>query len=276
MDGVAVKLIGEKPFEICRHLVDECLLVKTDEVCAAIKDIFEETRSIVEPAGALAIAGIKKYAASSPLKNQRWVAINSGANINFDRLRNIAERADYGEYTEAVFGVEIPEAAGSFKQFCQDIGKRSITEFNYRFSSSDKAFIYVGIQLQDGQTEHEWFLNHFKSIGYSITDFTNNEMAKLHIRHMVGGKKATPVNEVVYRVQFPERPGALLSFLNKISPQWNISLFHYRNQGSAYGRVLVGIQSSHTGADPEFESKLNDLNYTFFNETDNPAFGMFL
>ena len=274
-DGVAVKRVGEETFRLAREHVDEVILVDTDEICAGIQDIFEDTRSIVEPAGALAIAAIKKMVAREGWRNQRLVAINCGANMNFDRLRHVAERADLGAQREALLAVEIPEQPGSFLEFCGSLGKRGVTEFNYRFESAHAAQIFVGLALTEGRVERERVVQALRTDGYAVTDMTENEMAKLHVRYMVGGHARGIDHELLFRFEFPERPGALLRFLQAIGARWNISLFHYRNHGSDHGRVLAGIQvppASHQ----EFMLHLADLGYDYVDETANPAYRMFL
>lgn len=273
-DGVAVKQIGEEPFRIARELVDEVVLVTTDEICAAIKDIFEDTRSITEPAGALAVAGIKKYVARERLQGANLIAIDSGANINFDRLRHVAERAELGEKREAVFAATIPERPGSFRTFCDMLGSRQITEFNYRFADAEEAHVFVGVQLSGDAAEKDAFLGELSANGYPVLDLTDNEMAKLHIRYMVGGRAAVE-NERLMRFEFPERPGALMHFLNRMGRHWNISLFHYRNHGAAYGRVLAGIQVPPED-DAAFRDFVEQLGYHCYEESDNPAYGLFL
>ncbi|NOX75672.1 MAG: threonine ammonia-lyase, biosynthetic [Gammaproteobacteria bacterium] len=275
-DGVAVRQAGEEPFRIARETVDDIILVNTDEICAAIKDIFDDTRSIAEPAGALAVAGLKKYVEREDITGEELVAIDSGANMNFDRLRHVAERADLGERREALVCVTIPEQPGSFRRFCDIVGLRGITEFNYRYADAAQAHIFVGVQLHGGDIEKDALLRNLRDHDYSVLDMTDNEMAKLHIRYMVGGHSAAGVeNERLFRFQFPERPGALLRFLNRIGERWNISLFHYRNHGAAYGRVLAGIQVPHEDAD-EFQVFLDELGYQSWEETDNPAYTLFL
>jgi threonine dehydratase len=275
-DGVAVRQIGEEPFRIARETVDEVILVDSDAICAAIMDIFEDTRSIAEPAGALAIAGLKHYVEREGLRGQHLVAIDSGANINFDRLRHVAERAELGERREALFCVTIPERRGSFFKFCEAIGERGITEFNYRYADSSDAHVFVGIQMQNGgHNIKDQLLQEFQAKGYSVVDMTANEMAKLHVRYMVGGRAPKLENEVLYRFEFPERPGALLRFLARMGSRWNISLFHYRNHGAAYGRVLVGIQVP-TAERREFQAFLDELAYAYQEESDNPAYQLFL
>ena len=274
-DGVAVRRVGDETFRLCRELVDDIVIVDTDQICAGIRDIFEDTRSIVEPAGALAVAGVKKYLADSGIQNETFVAINSGANVNFDRLRHIAERAAVGEQREMLLAVEIPEQKGSFRNFCEAIGRRSITEFNYRYSNSSKAHIFVGVELHHGYAERQELIDKLSSLGYPLEDLSNNEVAKLHIRHMVGGPATGIENERLFRFEFPERPGALLDFLQAVGTDWNISLFHYRNHGSDYGRILAGIQVPPQEAD-ELESHLSKLGYAHWEESDNPAYAMFL
>jgi threonine dehydratase len=274
-DGVAVKRVGEETFTLCRAHVDEILLIDTDEICAAIQDVFEDTRSIVEPAGALAVAGIKKYIAREGWRDKRLVAVNSGANMNFDRLRHVAERADLGGEREALLAVVIPEQPGSFLRFCEVLGLRSVTEFNYRYESPQAAQIFVGFGLSQGRDERDAVVRSLREAGFTVTDMTDNEMAKLHVRYMVGGHARGIQNELLYRFEFPERPGALLRFLQSIGSRWNISLFHYRNHGSDYGRVLAGIQVS-AAERPDFLQHLNELHYAYVEETNNPAYRMFL
>jgi len=274
-DGVAVRQAGEEPFRVAKECVDDVVLVSTDEICAAIKDIFDDTRSITEPAGALAVAGMKKYIEDNNIKNQRIVAIDSGANINFDRLRHVAERSELGENREALFAVTIPEEIGSFRRFCEKIGLRGMTEFNYRYAGAKDAHIFVGIQLQHGLDEKNEILQLLLNDNYAVEDMTDNEMAKLHIRYMVGGRGNGVDNERIFRFEFPERPGALLRFLNYMGERWNISLFHYRNHGAAYGRVLAGIQVPKEDNE-ELALFLQNLGYPYWEETSNPAYKMFL
>ena len=274
-DGVAVKRVGEECLALARAHVDEILLVDTDEICAAIQDVFEDTRSIVEPAGALAVAGIKKYVARSGTSGQRLVAINSGANMNFDRLRHVAERADLGAAREALLAAEIPEEPGSFLRFCEALGQHSVTEFNYRYENARSAQIFVGFALSQGRSEQQSVVRTLRAAGYSITDMTDNEMAKLHVRFMVGGHARAIEHEVLYRFEFPERPGALVKFLQAIGTRWNISLFHYRNHGSDYGRVLAGIQVA-PAERARFVDHLRELHYAYVEETQNAAYRMFL
>jgi len=274
-DGVAVRRVGDKTFDLCRQYVDEIITVDTDQLCAAVQDIYEDIRSIVEPAGALAVAGIKQYVANTRATDQTLVAVNSGANVNFDRLRHIAERAAIGEQREMLLAAEIPEEPGSFLRFSDAIGRRGVTEFNYRYSDDDAARVFVGIQLKDGSTERAEIMAQLTTQGFSVVDLTDNEMAKLHIRHMVGGRSASLENERLFRFEFPERPGALTDFLKAIGTRWNISLFHYRNHGSDYGRILAGIQVP-AGEATDLESHLSDLGYPHWEESDNPVYRMFL
>ncbi len=274
-DGVAVRRVGEETFRLARQYVDEVLLVSTDEICAAIQDIFEDNRTIAEPAGALAVAGIKKYVAREQCRERTLVALNCGANMNFDRLRHVAERADIGAEREALFAVEIPEQPGSFLRFCRLLGRRAVTEFNYRFDDPAAARIFVGISLHEGRREKEQLLATVAADGYRVLDISDNEMAKLHARYMVGGHARGLEHERLFRFEFPERPGALLRFLEAVGSQWNISLFHYRNHGSDYGRVLAGVQVPPADAD-EFSRHLSDLQYAYTEETHNPVYSMFL
>jgi threonine dehydratase len=274
-DGVAVKRVGEECFALAREYVDEIVLVDTDEICAAIQDIFEDTRSIAEPAGALAVAGIKKYAARAATSAQRLIAVVTGANMNFDRLRHVAERADLGAAREALLAAEIPEERGSFLRFCEALGQHNVTEFNYRYENSRAAQIFVGFALSQGRREQQSVTAALRAAGYSITDMTDNEMAKLHVRFMVGGHARGIEHEVLYRFEFPERPGALVRFLQAIGTRWNISLFHYRNHGSDHGRVLAGIQVPPQER-AQFMDHLRELHYAYVDETQNPAYRMFL
>ena len=273
-DGVAVKQVGIETFRLCQELVDEIILVDTDATCAALKDVFEDTRSILEPAGALAIAGAKLYAAREGLKGETLIAIACGANMNFDRLRFIAERAEIGEKRESILAVTIPETPGSFRKFCTQLGHRNITEFNYRFANPKAAQVFVGIQVKN-QAQTDELVGKLQSHGLPTLDLTDNEMAKLHLRHLVGGHAPEATNEILYRFEFPERPGALMQFLNSMSHNWNISLFHYRNHGADYGRVLVGMQVPHKDKQ-EFSDFLDTLGYPYYDETDNPAYKLFL
>jgi threonine dehydratase len=275
-DGVAVKRVGEETFRLCREHVDEIVLVDTDEICAGIQDIFEDTRSIVEGAGALAVAGLKKYCALNNWKDKRLVAVNSGANMNFDQLRYVAERSDVGQAREALLAVEIPEQPGSFLRFCEILGSRSVTEFNYRYGRKERAQIFVGFGLTRGKEDRDEVIGKLRAEGYGVTDMTDNEIAKLHVRYMVGGHvNGNVANERLYRFEFPERKGALLDFLKAVGTRWNITLFHYRNHGSDYGRVLAGIDvpASDTA---EFLDHLNVLHYSYSEETNNPVYRIFL
>ena len=274
-DGVAVAQVGKETFRLARKLVDDMATASVDEICAAVKDVFDDTRVIAEPAGALAIAGMKNYVAQHGWQGKTLVAVNSGANVNFDRLRHISERAEIGENRETLFAVTIPERPGSFRRFCDILGKRSVTEFNYRYSDETDAQIFVGIKLSGGQDEKAALLKRFQDGGYPVTDISDNDTAKLHIRYMVGGRPQNLADEVVYRFQFPERPGALLNFLNHIGERWNISLFHYRNHGSAFGRVLCGMQVPRADMS-EFKEFLGTLGYAHWPETDNPVYKTFL
>ena len=275
-DGVAVKQIGVEPFRIARDCVDEVVLVTTDEICAAIKDIFEDTRSIAEPAGALAVAGVKRHVERDGVTGQRFAAIVSGANVNFDRLRHIAERAELGEHRESLLAVTIPERPGSLLRFCELIGSRSITEFNYRYADDADAHIFVGVEISDHDADKRALIDTLERDGYPVLDLTDNEMAKLHVRYMVGGRAPRDLDEVLYRFDFPERPGALMHFLTRMgSKPWNITMFHYRNHGSAYGRVLIGLQVPQRERG-DFLSFLDQVGYQCRDETENPAYQLFL
>ena len=273
-DGTAVKMVGKETFKICQRVVDDIVLVDTDEICAAINDVFTDTRSILEPAGALAIAGAKKYIEKHHLKNKTLVAIACGANMNFSRLRFVAERADVGEFREAIFAVTIPEERGSFKAFCKMVGKRSVTEFNYRIADQKKAHIFVGIGTSKAG-DNKTIAQAFQKAGFATIDLSHDELAKTHIRHMVGGSSALAKDELLYRFEFPERPGALMRFLDSLAPNWNISLFHYRNHGADYGQILVGIQ-----VPPKEQAALKHflatLGYPHWDESKNPAYRLFL
>jgi len=274
-DGVAVRRVGEETFRLCRQYVDEIVLVSTDETCAAIQDIFEDNRTIAEPAGALAVAGIKRFVAREECRERTFIAINCGANINFDRLRHVAERADLGAQREALLAVEIPEQKGSFLRFCEVIGRRGVTEFNYRYNDRGGAQIFVGLALAEGRREKEAVVRTIAQAGYRVVDMSDNEMAKLHVRYMVGGHAGGLQHERLFRFEFPERPGALLRFLEAVGTNWNISLFHYRNHGSDYGRVLAGVQVPPQDS-VDFELHLRELRYAYIEETTNPAYRMFL
>ena len=278
-DGTAVKLAGEETFRLVQKYVDEIILVDTDDVCTAIKDVFQDTRSILEPSGALAVAGAKAYLERSrqskkPLKNETLVTIASGANMNFDRLRFVAEMAEVGAAREAVFAVTIPEERGSFRRFCELVGPRNVTEFNYRISDEKAAHIFVGIQ-SNGAAEAGKIAKNFEKHGYRTLDLTHDELAKVHIRHLVGGKSALAENELLYRFEFPERPGALMRFLNSMGPDWNISLFHYRSQGGDVGRILVGLQVPKAEM-KAFRTFLANLGYRHWDESKNPLYQLFL
>ena len=274
-DGVAVKRVGAETFRLAQQYVDEIVLVTTDETCAAIQDIFEDTRSIAEPAGALAVAGLKKWVAREGATGKTFVTLNCGANMNFDRLRHVAERADLGQQREALFAVEIPEQPGSFLRFCRTVGARSVTECNYRYQDAGRAEIFVGLALVGGAAEKERVLQSIATAGFRAVDMSDNEMAKLHVRYMVGGHARGLADERLYRFEFPERPGALLKFLQAIGTGWNISLFHYRNHGSDHGRVLAGIQVPRETYE-DFCLHLAELHYDFVEETGNTAYKIFL
>ena len=273
-DGAAVKQVGEHTFDLCQQYVDEMIVVDNDAICAAIKDVFEDTRSILEPAGALAVAGIKGYVQRNNITGKTLVGIASGANMNFDRLRFIAERAELGEQREAVLAVTIPEHPGAFKTFCRLLGDRNITEFNYRYSDPVNAHIFVGIAINAPQETYELVAD-LQQAGLSCLDLSNNEMAKLHLRHLVGGHAPQTENELVYRFEFPEKPCALMKFLDTMGHDWNISLFHYRNHGADFGRVLVGMQVP-PNEQTEFLAFLENLGYPYWDESENPAYLLFL
>jgi threonine dehydratase len=274
-DGVAVAQIGAHCFDVCKQYVDEVITVSTDEICAAIKDIYDDTRSITEPAGALAVAGIKKYVEREGLRDKVLVGIDSGANVNFDRLRHVAERAELGEKREAIIAVTIPERPGSFKAFCEAIGKRQITEFNYRYHTDREAHIFVGVQTHPENDPRAALVDGLREQGFPVLDLTEDELAKLHIRHMVGGHAAAVSDEVVLRFEFPERPGALFNFLNRLGGRWNITMFHYRNHGAADGRVLAALQvpAEERGQIP---AALDAIGYPYWDESENPAYKLFL
>lgn len=273
-DGTAVRRVGDETFRLVQRHVDEILRVDTDAACAAIKDVFGDTRAILEPAGALAIAGLKQYAEQTGATGQTFVAIACGANMNFDRLRFVSERAEIGERREAVFAVTIPEERGSFRRFCAEVGDRSLTEFNYRISDAAEAHVFVGIETQHRDEAAE-IAAQLEGAGFTTLDLTGDELAKVHLRHLVGGKSPLAGDEVLYRFEFPERPGALMRFLANMSPDWNISLFHYRNHGADYGRVLVGMQVP-SGDQAAFGEFLGELGYRHWDETANPAYQLFL
>ena len=274
-DGVAVKQVGRETFALCRELLDEVILVDTDEICAAIKDVFEDTRSILEPAGALGVAGAKHYVERGRIRGQTLVAVASGANMNFDRLRFVAEEAELGEHREALLAVTIPERPGSFRAFCEVVGARNITEFNYRFDDAANAHVFVGVQVHN-RAETAELIATLRRRRLTTLDLSDNELAKLHIRHTVGGHAPSAVgNEILYRFEFPERPGALMRFLNAMSRGWNISLFHYRNHGADYGRVLVGMQVP-AAEQTQFQAFLKQLGYPYWDESRNPAYQLFL
>jgi threonine dehydratase len=274
-DGVAVRRVGEETFRLAKQYVDEVLLVTTDEICSAIQDIFQDTRSIAEPAGALAVAGIKKYVTREACTGRTLVAINGGANMNFDRLRYVAERAEVGAQREALLAVELPEVPGSFLRLCELLGSRSVTEFNYRYSDASTAQLFVGLSIAPGLAMRTALIQSLSDAGFAIRDMTDDELAKLHVRYMVGGHPGNLEHERLYRFEFPERPRALLNFLRAIGTQWNVSLFHYRNHGSEQGRVLAGIQVPPDTA-KDFLRHINELQYPYTEETDNPAYRMFL
>jgi threonine dehydratase len=274
-DGVAVRQAGVETFRLCRDLLDDMVTVDTDEICAAIRDIFEDTRAVAEPAGAVGLAGLKQHAARHGLGGRRLIAINSGANLNFDRLRHIADRAEIGDRHEALLAVTIPERPGAYRRFIQDMGRRAITEFNYRYAGPAAARIFVGVRLSEGAEEKRQIVAHLEARGYPVVDMSDNEMAKLHVRYMVGGGALGLPDERIFRFEFPERPGALLQFLSAMPAGWNISLFHYRNHGADHGRVLAGIQVPPADR-VRFDAFLAKLGYPFDEETDNPAYRLFL
>lgn len=274
-DGVSVAQVGREPFKIARTCVDSVVTVSIDEICAAIKDVFDDTRAVAEPAGALAVAGLKKYTERRRRgRAQQLVAVISGANVNFDRLRHISERAELGEHREAIFGVTIAEERGSFRRFCRVLGKRSVTEFNYRFAGGDEAHVYVGLQVNPGEDRRSVAEGLLRA-GYRVSDMTDNEAAKLHVRHMVGGRGFGNQPELLFRFEFPERPGALLRFLNGLGSRWNITMFHYRNHGSAWGRVFVGFAAEDADR-ARLLAYLDRIGYRYWEETGNPAVELFL
>jgi len=274
-DGVAVRQVGEETFRLCNELLDDIVTVSADEICAAIKDIFDDHRAITEPAGALALAGLRRDIENGNAPQGALIAINSGANVNFDRLRYVAERAEIGERAEALLAVTIPERAGSYRAFIRLIGQRAITEFNYRYAPGASANIFVGVKLSGGDAEKHEIITMLEANGLGVTDMTDNEVAKLHVRHMVGGRAAGIADEMVFRFQFPERPGALLKFLEGLNDAWNISLFHYRNHGADYGRVLVGIQVPEATRSDLF-AHIEAIGFPYWDETQNPAYRQFL
>jgi threonine dehydratase len=273
-DGTAVRLVGEETFRLASKFVDEIIRVDTDHTCAAIKDVFTDTRAILEPAGALAIAGVKVYVERTGISGESLIAIACGANMNFDRLRFVSERAEIGEQREAVFAVTIPEERGSFRRFCASVGDRNVTEFNYRIGGDADAHVFVGVETQH-RDEADDIAQDFETAGFVTLDLTDDELAKVHLRHLVGGKSALASHEVLYRFEFPERPGALMRFLTNMSPNWNISLFHYRNHGADYGRVLVGMQVP-PDEHGQFATFLETLGYRYWDETNNPGYQLFL
>ena len=277
-DGTSVAQAGKENFRLAKRCVDETVTVNTDEICAAIKDLFDDTRSIAEPAGALAVAGMKKYCARNQVSGSSLVAVVSGANVNFDRLRHISERAEVGEQREVVLGVTIPERRGSFRKFCRALGKHPVSEFNYRFASDKEAHVYVGLQISD-PTDRPRLIDSLTVAGYPVSDMTDNEAAKLHVRHMVGGRTFGGKQEILYRFEFPERPGALMRFLSVLGTGWNITMFHYRNHGAAWGRVLAGFEVSEENVAEErnrLTEYLQRIGYRYWEETDNPAYELFL
>ncbi|MCZ6710836.1 MAG: threonine ammonia-lyase, biosynthetic [Gammaproteobacteria bacterium] len=273
-DGVSVSQVGKETFKIARDHVDEVITVSTDEICAAIKDLFDDTRSIAEPAGALAVAGVKKYVEREGVENAKLVAVVSGANVNFDRLRHISERAEVGEQREIILGVTIPERAGSFLRFCRALGKHPVSEFNYRYADDNEAHVYVGLQVTAAEDRRQ-LLDKLTKASYAVEDMTDNETAKLHVRYMVGGRTLGAKPELLYRFEFPERPGALLRFLVGLGESWNITMFHYRNHGAAWGRVLVGFEAEAKDR-RRLGQYLKRIGYRYWEETDNPAYRMFL
>ncbi|MDJ0801090.1 MAG: threonine ammonia-lyase, biosynthetic [Calothrix sp. MO_167.B12] len=273
-DGVAVRQVGEETFRLCQEYVDEIILVNTDDTCAAIKDVFEDTRSILEPAGALAIAGAKAYVEREKIEGETLLAVACGANMNFDRLRFVAERAELGERREAIFAVAIPEGPGSLRKFCECLGTRNLTEFNYRIADQKEAHIFVGVQIQN-RADAANMVETFESCGFATLDLTDDELTKMHLRHMVGGHSPLAHNEQLYRFEFPERPGALMQFFSNMSPNWNISLFHYRNNGSDYGRIVLGMQVPPHEME-EWQAFLDTLGYPYWDENSNPAYKLFL
>ncbi|ANV84303.1 PLP-dependent threonine dehydratase [Picosynechococcus sp. PCC 7003] len=273
-DGVAVRYVGEETFRLCQEYVDEVILVSTDDTCAAIKDVFEDTRSILEPAGALAIAGMKAYVEREGIKDETLVAVACGANMNFDRLRFVAERAELGEGREAIFAVTIPEQPGSLRRFCRCMGSRNLTEFNYRIADEQEAHIFVGVQISD-RSEIKTLAETFEAHGFKTLNLTDDELTKLHLRHMVGGRSPKATHELFYRFEFPEYPGALMKFVDTMSPHWNISGFHYRNNGADYGRIAIAVQVPPAEMD-DWQTFLDQLGYRYWDENQNPAYKLFL
>ncbi|MDY7003187.1 MAG: threonine ammonia-lyase, biosynthetic [Cyanobacteriota bacterium] len=273
-DGVAVREVGEETLRLCQQYVDDIILVETDDTCAAIKDVFEDTRSIVEPAGALAIAGAKAYVERENIQDENLIAVACGANMNFDRLRFVAERAEFGERREAIFAVTIPETPGSLRRFCDCLGKRNITEFNYRIAEEKEAHIFVGVQIEN-RADAAKIVETFEIEGLKTLDLTDDELTKLHLRHLVGGRSPLAHHELLYRFEFPERPGALMKFVASMSPNWNISLFHYRNNGADYGRIVVGMQVPPDEM-AEWQSFVHNFGYRYWDESQNPAYKLFL
>ncbi|NET23998.1 MAG: threonine ammonia-lyase, biosynthetic [Okeania sp. SIO1I7] len=273
-DGVAVREVGEETLRLCQQYVDDIILVETDDTCAAIKDVFEDTRSIVEPAGALAIAGAKAYVEREKIQDETLIAVACGANMNFDRLRFVAERAEFGERREAIFAVTIPETPGSLRRFCDCLGKRNITEFNYRIAEEKEAHIFVGVQIEN-RADAAKIVETFETQGLKTLDLTDDELTKLHLRHLVGGRSPLAHHELLYRFEFPERPGALMKFVASMSPNWNISLFHYRNNGADYGRIVVGMQVPPDEM-AEWQSFVHNFGYRYWDESQNPAYKLFL
>ncbi|EOE6917005.1 threonine ammonia-lyase, biosynthetic [Cronobacter turicensis] len=273
-EGVAVKRIGDETFRVCQEYLDDIITVDSDAICAAMKDLFEDVRAVAEPSGALALAGMKKYVAQHDIRGERLAHVLSGANVNFHGLRYVSERCELGEQREALLAVTIPEEKGSFLKFCQLLGGRAVTEFNYRFADAKDACIFVGVRLSRGLEERHEIIAQLTGDGYGVVDLSDDEMAKLHVRYMVGGRPSRPLRERLYSFEFPEAPGALLRFLQTLGTHWNISLFHYRSHGTDYGRVLAAFELSEH--EPDFETRLNELGYECHDETGNPAFRFFL
>ncbi len=273
-EGVAVRRIGSETFRLCQQYLDDIITVDSDAICAAMKDLFEDVRAVAEPSGALALAGMKKYIQQHQIQGERLAHVLSGANVNFHGLRYVSERCELGEQREALLAVTIPEQKGSFLKFCQLLGGRSVTEFNYRYANADSACIFVGVRLTRGLEERSEILQLLDEGGYNVVDLSDDEMAKLHVRYMVGGRPSKPLRERLFSFEFPEAPGALLRFLQTLGTHWNISLFHYRSHGTDYGRVLAGFELS--DSEPQFEEHLQALGYDFHDETSNPAFSFFL